>query len=162
MLSKKIRPEVRVFSNITKQFPKTFSKQFRKTFPKQFPKTFPKQFPKTFSKQFPETFSKQFPESCFFLGWLLDPLDTDLQEKALVPASDQFHQKSESTETAMLSSFTHNHQTKTKAGPTWKFKIFVDRLLAGLSNSLLTGNVYMAECAPSNLVPSLKQIEVEI
>ena len=36
------------------------------------------------------------------------------------------------------------------------------RLLAGLANSLLTGNVYMAECAPSNLVPSLKQIEVEI
>ena len=36
------------------------------------------------------------------------------------------------------------------------------RVLAGLANSLLTGNVYMVECAPSNLVPSLKQIEVEI
>ena len=36
------------------------------------------------------------------------------------------------------------------------------RVLAGLANSLLTGNVYMVECAPSNLVPSLRQIEVEI
>ena len=36
------------------------------------------------------------------------------------------------------------------------------RVLAGLANSLLTGNVYMVECAPSNLVPSLKQIEVKI
>ena len=34
-------------------------------------------------------------------------------------------------------------------------------VLAGLANSLLTGNVYMAECAPSHLVPSLKQIEVK-
>ena len=39
-------------------------------------------------------------------------------------------------------------------------KNFIDRLLAGFANSLLTGNVYMAECAPSHLVPSLKQIEV--
>ena len=39
-------------------------------------------------------------------------------------------------------------------------KNFMGRLLAGFANSLLTGNVYMAECAPSHLVPSLKQIEV--
>ena len=37
---------------------------------------------------------------------------------------------------------------------------FSCRLLAGFANSLLTGNVYMAECAPSHLVPSLKQVEV--
>ena len=35
------------------------------------------------------------------------------------------------------------------------------RLLGGLANSLLTGNVYMVECAPGNLVPSLKQLEVK-
>ena len=40
--------------------------------------------------------------------------------------------------------------------------ITIARLFAGLANSLLTGNVYMAECAPSNLVPSFKQIEVKI
>ena len=39
-------------------------------------------------------------------------------------------------------------------------KNFMGRLLAGFANSLLTGNVYMAECAPSHLVPSLKQVEV--
>ena len=50
-----------------------------------------------------------------------------------------------------------NHQPVTKARPNYQI-----RLLAGLANSLLTGNVYMAECAPSNLVPSLKQIEVKI
>ena len=37
---------------------------------------------------------------------------------------------------------------------------FIRRLLAGFANCLLTGNVYMAECAPCHLVPSLKQIEV--
>ena len=37
---------------------------------------------------------------------------------------------------------------------------FSRRLLAGFANSSLTGNVYMAECAPSHLVPSLKQIEM--
>ena len=33
-------------------------------------------------------------------------------------------------------------------------------MFAGLANSFLTGNVYMAECAPSRLVLSFKQIEV--
>ena len=40
--------------------------------------------------------------------------------------------------------------------------ITISRLFAGLANSLLTGNVYMAECTPSNLVPSFKQIEVKM
>ena len=34
------------------------------------------------------------------------------------------------------------------------------RILAGLSNSFLTGNVYMADTAPNHLVASFKQIEV--
>ena len=34
------------------------------------------------------------------------------------------------------------------------------RLLAGLSNGLLTGNVYMADVAPSKFISSFKAIEV--
>ena len=34
------------------------------------------------------------------------------------------------------------------------------RILAGLSNSFLTGNVYMADTAPNHPVASFKQIEV--
>ena len=34
------------------------------------------------------------------------------------------------------------------------------RLLAGLSNGLLTGNVYMADVAPSKYISSFKAIEV--
>ena len=36
------------------------------------------------------------------------------------------------------------------------------RILAGLSNSFLTGNVYMADTAPNHLVASFKQIEVTL
>jgi hypothetical protein len=45
--------------------------------------------------------------------------------------------------------------------PAWLLQSFI-RLFSGISNSLLNGNTYMADSAPKELVPSLKQFEVSL
>ena len=46
--------------------------------------------------------------------------------------------------------------------PDSLYLLLGSRLLAGFSNGLLTGNVYMADVAPSEYVTSFKSIEVTI
>jgi MFS family permease len=46
--------------------------------------------------------------------------------------------------------------------PTSLYFLLGSRLLAGFSNGLLTGNVYMADISPSKYITSFKSIEVTL
>ena len=48
------------------------------------------------------------------------------------------------------------------AAPLSFTAILTSRLMAGFSNGLLTGNVYLVNIASTNNIPSLKMLEVEL